>query len=1143
MFGIDIGKTTIRLSRLFDLQMSRFETRSFEFKASIEEFQQRIYLSKSKITHNQLAFLDDDNREVKFLFFGINSTASKEYHDYLKSLKVQYFSFPEETIKKYFTNENDQYACAIAIANAVSKEIYFPYCLHQFNQNEIPDCIDLYNPYLPNKDIKIVPNKEYSFKLSREHNIKSIYLTDLDLADEYIRKNFQNPRDNVITGYIEVKIDSKTSIRSCDILSTINCIAIVSYNEEIKESLEIIQKIRNSQKCIWFDPENKLTSQYELQPLYFRQHIVGFLNLKPEKTGLRNPQNIPSFFEFFYWTIVYGLVSIFQERHRIQCISGIQFDDEINEAIYMKTKGFITGLNSENRSAVYLYVDYKTGFIFMIKDSLPKIEIAKYPSIVEMHTINGKSVMPLYRYKSLKDIIYDINNTQKSIIVFGLLMTISKLQEQGIVHYDIREDNVLIDHNFQPILTDFDFSWKEKSQIDPRASVSQVFHPTLDRPDDIYQLAALIERLSKAANRNELIKFIKQVKNDVTDYDINQKMLQKDIFRLYNSIRNEILIDKEKIDKFDSWLQTFYIHPFVNKIKNDKDLNDEYRFVSLSLLAKEMVTERILFPETNYFEFRKYISSFRGLSNLKSNALIKLHQDDFDAKYGAAVQYQIAQMYDGVDIKAFEHYLRAASYENNSKFVAKANTELGKIFLYSKYGIIVDEKRALDYFILGAKYGDPEAKFMIAEMMQSNSHLFIPNDKMRSTLYKESLEMDDDLVYSIAGLKFLTSLSEFRDPMFGLSCLESSLYKYNIDTGSTFTEMALIYGYYDPQKIIDAYKFMRKQLSISSNTDLYRKFNFTTACEFFALIYFGYNNGFDWKVSVNSNALYSAFDGIKDYMDNIEEIGLRLEVLLLISIKEKGRVSDILPYLLEYSEYHPSDFAIGKGLLLLWCYYNDIKEDQVSNLLQQSSFGSILFQRAKDLYSHKIEPNEQHRKLLKESILHAVDVVNDPVDCILKSISQSLMGQNSKSYETLKNFEPKNGEIYYRLARKTILGFGCKIDKELSIRYLKNSLNEVPIGAIHLAFMLRCVKVPENVEDKKKYIDDIDDLANEIAELGKNEGVSQCNDVTKYLNEEDNIPIENNETKMVRDSFGHPNISQPDPQFYPFHANGIANDL
>ncbi|KAK8839504.1 hypothetical protein M9Y10_031862 [Tritrichomonas musculus] len=96
-----------------------------------------------------------------------------------------------------------------------------------------------------------------------------------------------------------------------------------------------------------------------------------------------------------------------------------------------------------------------------------------HPSIIKFYgfsiSVDGKVSILMQHAKngSLRDILNDTNgkrsslgydNTAKQKILIGVARGMIHLHQKNIIHRDIKPDNILIDGNFNPLITDFGFS-------------------------------------------------------------------------------------------------------------------------------------------------------------------------------------------------------------------------------------------------------------------------------------------------------------------------------------------------------------------------------------------------------------------------------------------------------------------------------------------------------------------------------------------------------------------------------------------------------------------------------------------------------------------------------------------------------------
>lgn len=78
----------------------------------------------------------------------------------------------------------------------------------------------------------------------------------------------------------------------------------------------------------------------------------------------------------------------------------------------------------------------------------------EYPTIFTKYMKNG-SLGEILRQEKLKKAPPEWNNTTKMINIYGICITMSFLHKNNIIHKDLKPDNVLLDDNYHPYISDF----------------------------------------------------------------------------------------------------------------------------------------------------------------------------------------------------------------------------------------------------------------------------------------------------------------------------------------------------------------------------------------------------------------------------------------------------------------------------------------------------------------------------------------------------------------------------------------------------------------------------------------------------------------------------------------------------------------
>ena len=196
-----------------------------------------------------------------------------------------------------------------------------------------------------------------------------------------------------------------------------------------------------------------------------------------------------------------------------------KFKFEILEKIHSE------GVNS----ALYLVEDKQLGSKFILKqidkknfkerdkcfDESKKVYNLKHPNIIPINTASYDEeyiyiTMPYFKRGSLHQLIKNKNLTIREIIKYSLdfLSAIEYIHNRGVIHCDIKPNNILLDENDNAILTDFGSALYLNSYGNARLknvyykhiAPEQCTNSTISKKVDIYQIGTTLYRM---CNGNE----------------------------------------------------------------------------------------------------------------------------------------------------------------------------------------------------------------------------------------------------------------------------------------------------------------------------------------------------------------------------------------------------------------------------------------------------------------------------------------------------------------------------------------------------------------------------------------------------------------------------------------------------------------
>lgn len=208
------------------------------------------------------------------------------------------------------------------------------------------------------------------------------------------------------------------------------------------------------------------------------------------------------------------------------------------------------------------------------------LNTSKNPNVVDMHYAGESEdnkfiylAMPLYERGSLQNIING-EHTIKDLLIYaqGIFNGLSHIHSKGILHLDLKPDNILISNDNDALISDFGVSMN----FDLETSIAEAnsLYPFLTPPEvlinkivsiqsDIYQLGILMFLLFNQISLDSI----------ASKFDFSKENIRKTISQIRNLIKEDKLYDK---------IFNFHIHPkiqkFILKCMNP-DLDKRYKSV------------------------------------------------------------------------------------------------------------------------------------------------------------------------------------------------------------------------------------------------------------------------------------------------------------------------------------------------------------------------------------------------------------------------------------------------------------------------------------------------------------------------------------------------------------------------------------
>ncbi|KAK8849353.1 hypothetical protein M9Y10_018751 [Tritrichomonas musculus] len=336
-----------------------------------------------------------------------------------------------------------------------------------------------------------------------------------------------------------------------------------------------------------------------------------------------------------------------------------------------------------------------------------------------------------------KDGINKCNNTQKQIILIGISFGMMFLHKHHIINRDLKPENVLLDTNYKPCLTDFNLS----KSFDPKNSINQsmtccgtvlymapeVFYGNnYNTKIDVYSFGILMYEIVSGIRAYKDIKiqsipiFFKEVSEGLRP-QLNENMRKensglaqiidlclikdpkerptfREIFKKLSLLSYEYFSKYERLypflkDNYDNKLSDYFYYSF-----KDVDVDEVHSYVDelLSSLKDEKIVDEIKFIETKKIcqqVFSVKINDFKIPEEINDSKKIFLNnllfffpdEFEFNAISNNFQSYSFDEFYDSFLFPIISTNL-SEIHKNNNLFEIE---EIFKIFsLYTFYSAI-----------------------------------------------------------------------------------------------------------------------------------------------------------------------------------------------------------------------------------------------------------------------------------------------------------------------------------------------------------------------------------------------------------------------------------------------------------------------
>ncbi|KAK8871490.1 hypothetical protein M9Y10_007219 [Tritrichomonas musculus] len=601
----------------------------------------------------------------------------------------------------------------------------------KFSLDEIPENFNYVKENISDKDLK----RLYSgiiFKYFKQNDIneKESYLFhflkkykfityDITSFHQENKKESSNLVDSVVSFENHCLLIESIDVNSLHrILGKTNSIYIDMTSSD-KKSIPIIEEI--SSFCSYFSKEIKNNTFVKLTI----QSIAAFIirrNYYPS-----NFFNDHSIFSFQKYSKKTDFVNLDQK----EIIRRVEEDKEQNNNLFQtqdfdeKEFIFLRNISSNYNALFNLVIHIKTFYLFTMKkennyENSYEVDfcnnyshrcLTRFYGFVKK---NGKIIGFIYEFmcngtlneyiENYKD---EIDHTFSYMTLIRIIQGIKYLHSNSLIHRDIKPQNILIDHDNIPYLSDFNKIRYAEANEDMTNDIGNLKYSSPELflgekysfPTDIFSLG-------------QLIYFIYE-KKDIFENVENSTYMSK--VKSINISNESNIPDTIKNICQKCILYELESRPDINEIFNYfQEESKSFYFLETSYL-KNIFTEQIIKPEIKQFYNEMYYLIFLS-SDSNDNDYIHKHTKQLFQLINLRNESEISRMLflvgklysDGQEVEQDFHkakeYLDISAHLNNSD----ALHLIGKLYTFGQ-GVKLDYKKALEYFELSAQQNNSDA--------------------------------------------------------------------------------------------------------------------------------------------------------------------------------------------------------------------------------------------------------------------------------------------------------------------------------------------------------------------------------------------------------------------------------------------------
>ncbi|OHT10207.1 hypothetical protein TRFO_20596 [Tritrichomonas foetus] len=533
--------------------------------------------------------------------------------------------------------------------NLISSKIFKPLTVFHFVDDFLCIC---------SENICCVIHIE-QFDFSFFENRKETVFLPLDKNDIYFIRKYVN-KINIVSEYeIEIVAEDVTQILNYfkelshtneDLKSgNISKNQSNTQNEENQSNNETIQ-VNHFEKSS-DNTENKLASENYINASEnpSNNFFLHFDEISQKNFSIQHNIKLATFIKL----IIHIVASFFIYRHSFPRSSfykksffhSTKFKNTFQEFyrhnfIYLHVLG--NGANSFN----CLVVHKETGDFFSLKSFYNKKSYLREKKIYQM--VNHKCVLKCYGFikptihsanknfaivldncahGNLRKFIktHSLNNTEKTKILLQVLFGLDHLHSKGIIHRDIKIDNILLNENYDAILSDFDIS---RSYDNNRAFTTnvgtfrymapeQIIHQNISFQTDLYSFGLMIYQIATNKEPYEKLTLLQMV-DKISQGNvpkISQTIYGKiiEIYRMCTSLNIEKRVGSFYILRQMISHELYFLNTdsnFIHKkvIEKLEDYKDKYIISS----------EKLSLNNSNSFEFNSNKQEFNPRINTEN---------------------------------------------------------------------------------------------------------------------------------------------------------------------------------------------------------------------------------------------------------------------------------------------------------------------------------------------------------------------------------------------------------------------------------------------------------------------------------------------------------------------------------------------